>query len=88
VPAFPSRASEANANWMAVVISPRTSSGGSSSCAVTDTGAAPPEGAALGLFHAPGRIIRHCPAQHRAHPRALADGGILLRAYRQIDAIT
>jgi hypothetical protein len=86
---FPFSSFEANANWMAVVmLSADLVRWFQLLCCDGYWSCARPKALRWGLFHAPGRIIR---TARRSIVRILEhwpEAGILLRAYRQIEAIT
>jgi hypothetical protein len=86
---FPFSNFEANANWMAVVmLSADLVRWFQLLCCDGYWSCARPKALRWGLFHAPGRIVR---TGRRSIVRILEhwpQAGILLRAYRQIEAIT
>ena len=86
---FPFSSFEANANWMAVVmLSADLVRWFQLLCCDGYWSCARPKALRWGLFHAPGRIVR---SARRSIVRILEhwpEAGILLRAYRQIEAIT
>ena len=86
---FPFSSFEANANWMAVVmLSADLVRWFQLLCCDGYWSCARPKALRWGLFHAPGRIVR---TARRSIVRILEhwpEAGILLRAYRQIEAIT
>ena len=72
---FPFSSFAANANWMAVVmLSADLVRWFQLLCCDGYWSLRPPEGAQMGPVPRTGPHRSHCPAQHRAHPRALATG--------------